>query len=367
MELCEGIATAADVAFFCDNSIFEDPATEDLWPALFDREGKAFITPRIAGKLQPWLDKRPGHPVSAALQGDAPKLRLMTAADWGEAEQQTFIHYTNILAIRKRMMRWGAWEFERAHGRPALESDRTALQTHVQKAVGERGFMFAKKGGIDSARRKRSFADEEVVYTAVAHAIRTGRQAVILTKDEDLLDQFYRLIYLLDTHYRSMLIAGVYRSDFRAFRSHPMPTTGEWADAFVGDSKVLVEPDEDLPNRVLPSRPHFVAVSCWLVGQKYQALTFGAEQEMMRLINVKGQTRGRNTDLLGERNCHLLLAGLPEPRKDMPPCFAVARDQTHDIAGQRVPHLEAVHAVMDAERFKRIEETPLPIPGRSIG
>lgn len=69
-----------------------------------------------------------------------------------------------------------------------------------------------------------------------------------------------------------------------------------------------------------------------------------------------------NTDVLGDRNCHLALVGLPPPHRDMPSCFAIARDRTHQIAGQGVPHLEIVQAVATMERFKRFAETLFIVP-----
>ena len=178
------------------------------------------------------------------------------------------------------MMGWGKQEFERIHGRAPQDTDRTTVRGYVQRAVGERGFLFAKKGQLQQVAGRYSNADEETVYTAVAHALRTGRQTVILTGDEDLLDQFYRLVYLIDTHYRSMLIAEMYRREFGSFRTHPMPTSERYLDAFTGSANILVERDLDLPHRVLSASFTFVGISCWLVGASYLHLTFGAEREM---------------------------------------------------------------------------------------
>jgi hypothetical protein len=38
----------------------------------------------------------------------------------------------------------------------------------------------------------------------------TGRETTILTRDHDLMDQFYKLIFLIDTHDQSMLFANKY-------------------------------------------------------------------------------------------------------------------------------------------------------------
>ena len=286
----------------------------------------------------------------------------MSASAWTEAERAALIHYVTLLTARKRMMRWGELEFERQHSRSPLPTDAQAVAGIVQKAVGERGFLFAKKGAQEQGGGGYSAADEELVYTAVAAALRTGRQSVLLTRDEDLLDQLYRLMYLIDSHYRSMLLARAYREDFTAFRTHPAPTAGPWAETFQGGSNVLVERDMELPHRVLPSQFTFVAVSCWLVGDFFQQLTFGAETEMQRLLELKGQTHGMNTDLLGARNCHLWIDVMPPPRPGMPACFAIAQDHTHDVDGQKIPHIELIQATLGSERFQPFVTTRVTVP-----
>ncbi len=359
--LYAGLAAAKDVAFFCDNSIFDDRTPHEAWRSLFGSAADLFLTPRIAEEVRPWLDRRPGHPVASAL--DDGRLDVLSAAEWSNEQQQAFIHYTNLLAMRKRTMSWGEIEFERRHGRSATEADADEVRSLVQRATGERGFLFAKKGAEERRRTGRiSFADEELVYTAVAHALHSGRQTIILTKDEDLLDQFYRLTSLIDTHYRSMLIAAVYEANFASFRTYPIPHRDEWAEAFVKDSGVLVERPDALPNEVLPSSFNFVAISCWLIGERYQRLTFGAETEMNDLLDVKGRTLGRNTDRLGTRNCHLSMMSFSSPGPRIPMCFAVAEDRTLEIAGQHVPWVELNDVVMGVERFKTTRYSPVIVP-----
>lgn len=360
-QVCEELAVQ-DVDCFCDNSIFDDDAPAQLWSALFEGRAAARITPRILAELKPWADRRPNHPVNAALSAESDGLEVVSARDWTEPEQRSFIHYTNILGVRKRMLHWAEIAFANEFGRPPREGDKSTIHGIAQRAVGERGFLLAKKGAGEQAAGALSFADEELVYTAVASALRTGRQTTILTKDEDLLEQFYRLIYLLDTHYRSMLVAQLYKHHFSTFRSHPMPRSGQWSDFFQGENNILVERDGDLQDRVLAPSFKFVAVSCVLLGGRLQQMTFGAETEMQNLIVMKGRTRGRNTDLLGARNCHFYLAGLPAPSKDMPACFTVAEDRCHNVAEQLIPHIEMNHGVMLVERFRRIVESPLFVP-----
>jgi hypothetical protein len=362
--LWTGVGTAPrDVEFFCDSNLFHDNAPPEMSEALLHGEPDTHVTPRVREELIPWLEQRTHHPLVRALSEGRTRLSVVSPADWNDPQRHAFVHYVQLLAARKLMMAWAEGEHERKLGRPLEEADRPAVRATVQAALGERGYLFAKKGASEQAKGTRSSADEETVYCAIAHALRTGRQTVILTRDEDLIDQFYRLIYLLDTHYRSMLIAETYQREFGSFRMHPMPKGGNYVDAFAANNNVLVEYDEDLPHRVLPDAFSFVAVSCWLVGDRYLKLTFGAEREMMRLVELKGRTRGMNTDLLSPRNCHLALVGLPPPRRDMPPCFAIAQDRTHDVSSQRIPHIEFMQAIAVKEGFKGLEESRLVVPG----
>jgi len=199
-------------------------------------------------------------------------------------------------------MRLGEIVFQQKHGRPAGESERGAVRAGVQSLLGERGYLFARKGASSSAgnRAETRWTDEEVVYTALAHALRTGSETFVLTKDEDLLDQLYRLVYLVDTHYRSMLIADAYVRDFGSFRTHAMPVGGAWAEGFTGHNNVLVERSADLPDQVLPPAFSFVAVHCLVLGKRRSSMTFGAEREMHQVLEVKGLTDGRKRGPPGE-------------------------------------------------------------------
>ncbi|HUL84615.1 MAG TPA: hypothetical protein VLX89_03750, partial [Actinomycetota bacterium] len=70
----------------------------------------------------------------------------------------------------------------------------------------------AKKG-----LRERTSADEEVVVEAIRHSIVSGQPVIVLTKDADLQEQFYKAIWLLDTHYRGALMARRFSEDRSGF------------------------------------------------------------------------------------------------------------------------------------------------------
>ena len=351
-------AAPAGTAFFCDTSLFDDRTDSRLWAALLQSPGKLHLTPRVLLELDLWFASRRGHAVRVALETGANSVVQVEYDDWPETERGAYLHYVNLLGLRKGTMRLAEMRFERDTGRPAGANDAQALRGDLQKNLGERGYLFARKGaGPAGPRPTTHWTDEEVVYTAFAHALRTGAETFVLTKDEDLLDQFYRLVYLVDTHYRSMLIADAYVRDFASFRTHPMPRYGPYAEAFTGTNNVLVERSENLPREVLPARFSFVAVHCLVLGERLSSMTFGAEREMHQVLEIKGGAGGRNSRALLPRNVHLSLPDFSWPEA-YGNCFAIAEDRCLVLpsSGHDLPYVDCVQAVLTSEHYKHFEE-----------
>src|SRR5208283_4711940 len=95
-------------------------------------------------------------------------------------------------------------------------TERERIRLEVQKQYGPRGFMLAKKG------RSELPTDESLPILAVEFALETGRIANVVTADGDVLDQFAKLLWLIDTHYRAMLLAEQYATDFARFSPRPL-------------------------------------------------------------------------------------------------------------------------------------------------
>ena len=358
-EVCATVESApAGTTFVCDTSLFDDDTDARLWPALLNSPGKLVFTPRVEIEMGPWFSRRPGHPVKRALDGADGAVRLEDYDKWSDAERNSYVRYVNLLGSRKSAMKLGEMRFQQKHGRAPADGDIAAVRADVQRLLGERGYLFARKGAASSGSRSETrWTDEEVVYTALAHALRTGSETFVLTKDEDLLDQLYRLVYLVDTHYRSMLIADAYLRDFGSFRTHPMPTAGPWAEAFTGQNNVLIERPWDLPNQVLPAGFSFVAVHCLVLGKRLSSMTFGAEREMHKVLEVKGSTDGRNSRALLPRNVHLRLPEFAWP-EEWGPCFAIGEDRCVKLpdSGLQIPYVDCVQAILTSERFEHFEE-----------
>ena len=178
----------------------------------------------------------------------------------------------------------------------------------------DRGWILAKKG-LEKSGKPNLLADEELVVLAVMSSILTGHETIILTRDNDLLEQFYKLIYLIDTHYVSMLVADEYVKQPMNFPAMDMPSVTETQNLFDGDNNELIWlPGGYLKSpALLPTVFEFVQLYCFCLAkidnrERVSFLNFSAEREMSALFDVKGPTNGQNTLLLGKRNCHVYFA-----------------------------------------------------------
>jgi hypothetical protein len=211
--------------------------------------------------------------------------------------------------------------------------------------------------------RATAYTDEALVVLAAMHAIQTGQQTVILTRDEDVMEQFYKLRWFLDTHYRGMLTADVYAREFSTFTTHKLADVGDViTDAFEIEGGLLFERTDEFLQRVLPARSTFVAMHCWLLREDERTqMIFGAEREMERLLFVKGKTGGLNTNLLNERNCHIWLAPLDVPRWAHG-CGIIARDRRVALKGTDVAlgALDVNQSIFTGERYKHATEDRAP-------
>jgi len=185
---------------------------------------------------------------------------------------------------------------------------------------------------------------------------------VILSKDEDILEQFYKLQWLLDTHYRAMLLADAYAAEPSRFVTHPVPEDCvDLNEMFEHNDGLLVErPPWLIGGHAAPILPPYyrpVIVHCWIVGEKATSMAFCAEREMERLLLTKAATGGLNTYKFGEKNLHLWLAPLKVTER-LRGCAAILRDKrTRSESGlTEIPLFDANQAVYCGERFMHATE-----------
>jgi hypothetical protein len=175
-----------------------------------------------------------------------------------------------------------------------------------------------------------------------------------------LEEQFFKLTWLLCSHYKGMLAAEQYVRDFGSFRTMPVSERvrdDDWWPIQDGGA-VLVDGQRwgDGRDGVLPAFYRFVAVGCWNVGPVFSQMVFGAEREMARVFDVKDRTRGRSTDQLGPRNVHFDVPENMRPANEPCPYVMVARDITVNLFGSRVnvPWLDIAQALLSYERPRRV-------------
>ncbi len=361
----EGLArTVADASedalFFCDTSLFDDGTDAGLWEALLNREGKMVIVPPVRKELEPWLWLHVSHIAGRAILNEESSVRFLGLDADDEREQAAFEYYVNLLGLRKRLVALELARFEEQYGRMPSDRELRDLMQGLHDKLGSRGYLLAKKGATPE-RSPTFFTDEILVYLAIKTGIEIGCEVVILSKDEDILEQFYKLQWLLDTHYRSMLLADLYAHEPDCFTSHSMPKDDpDLEEMFFGEDNILVErPDRLITGPTAPILPpyyHPVVVHCWIVGDRLTQMAFCAEQEMERLLHTKGVTGGRNTYKLDEKNCHLWLAPL-NVSKPLRGCAAITQDRRKQLRLVEMPLFDANQAVYTGERFMHLTET----------
>lgn len=350
------LSAERDLAVFCDNSAFDDNAPAELWKVLLSEPKRLMLVERVIGELAPWLKRRPNHPVAIAIRDGHPGIGEWPEPKPGEAGGLVFDYYVFLLALRRATLEGQRRAFRREHGRDPSHSEDSRMAAELQKNLGTRGRLIATK-------RASTFTDEVLVYLAVEHALTTGRQTLILTQDADVEEQYFKLLWLIDTHYRGMLLADRYVQQFGTFKTYPMPASvlNDPRGPFEPHDAVLVERDLDLRD-MLPPRPHCVGISCLNAGVYSSQLRFMAETEMARLLNIKEATGGRSTDRLGKRNLHASVNPVQTGRGH--DCAAVVYDRRKPAGmnGATVAVLDMAQAIVPCEqhaKFVPIAASPL--------
>ena len=353
----------ADGLFFADSSFFDRNLDEKIWNALLSRAGRVVLLPQVKEELRGWLAANGSHPAAIAVAQRASPIEEVNFSDWNETDIRALTYYANLLGFRKRLYHLVTVHAEGEQGRPLTEREVAQAKQNVLADYGARAVLIARKGGKDDTSTDTYYTDEVLTATAFIAAIRRRRTAVILTRDQDIFDQFYKQQWLLDTHFRGMLLADAYIANLGRFKPVEMPGGEPWSEAFTGESNVLFpRSDHDLED-VLPDQFELIRVECWLLRDGQTRVSFNAEAGMGRLLDVKGCTGGLNTDRLAPRNCHIWLAPLPVPDA-FKAHAAVAEDRrislrrTPEVA---LPWLDVNQALMTGERYKRVHYSDLAV------
>lgn len=248
------------VAIFVDSSVFDDRIDQQaLWEPVLAGLPEVMLLSDVLAESRNWLLERPSHPLIQAIASQHPRV-LDAGKQLDEQDQQAMQYYLALLLFRRAPIRAMVAAREKETGRPIELTEREAIHTTLQKELGNRAVKLARKISGPGV-----CTDERLVFLAVEHALRTGQQTIILTQDADVEEQFFKLLWLLETHYRSMLLARVYPRNFSAFRPRPIPRTPLTDQLFRGSSNIWFDRDPGL-RFVLPDNFRFVAVSVMRLG-----------------------------------------------------------------------------------------------------
>jgi hypothetical protein len=344
----------ANVDVFVDTNIWDPKLDDQLWPALLNRERGVYVAALVRLELEEWR-KRNTHLLSsiALTENRAPLVLLGLPED--EIDRTAYVYYTSLLYERRSALTRYTSRFEAIYGRSPTHAE--ALEG-VQRLYGQRGLALVHKHG-ESANSDPWATDEGLVFSAAAHCLASGEPTIILTQDQDVFDQFYKLWWFLDTHYRAMLMANEYVQNPSAYERSPIPVTAITSNFFQIPSGFLLDRGNVRMQEILPSARVPVTPECWLIGKSLTRMSFGAEKEMFQLLRIKGETGGLVSPDLQGRNLHAYLGGTLLDRVNpliVQNCIAVVKDNTFDVwdGRARLAYLDVTYSEFNNERFTRL-------------
>ena len=266
-------------------------------------------------------------------------------------------HYAGLLGLRKKAFAYVRADLVKRKGTPPTDDE---VKSRVQKLVKERGMLIASKGVKDAAK-PNFLADEYLVVQAFAYALTTGNDVTVLTRDRDLSEQFFKTQYLLDTHYRSMLLA-----DSLAEQPLNYLKAKYDVDDFVlpgYESMTLYQMPAGMEHRVLPDEYNFVNVHVDRIVESgedlgYVSSRFSAETEMARVLTTKGETNGLSTRVLDGQNLHRSVH--PAMQEQLGQFMAVANDCFIEDGENRWPEIDVEFVMAPYERGAAIKSHEVP-------
>jgi hypothetical protein len=346
--------------FFVDTNMWDATLEDEVWDALIARGPDVVVIPQVRNELGNWLASHSGHRSARALMAHPCPFTLLDLPEPWSADWDAYAYYVSLLGIRRKITTVAASMFEAANGRPPSAAE---LVVHIQRLGGERALgLVYKNGRLVRPEPWINFTDESLVYFAALSALTSGRPSVILTKDQDVVEQFYKFCWFLDTHYRAALLAEEHSRDPLAYPILAFPDSVQAWNFFDRQDALLIERGTDRMNAVLPHSFDFVTVECWHVGRFLTRLVFGAERQMKKVIDVKGFTGGLVSDKLRGRNLHPWLPPVPLGRR-IADSMAIVHDHAVPIVASnaRLGLFDATHAINTNERFSSLRPSDVRV------
>jgi hypothetical protein len=320
------VGALPDAAVFLDTNIFTTEMDTSVWDALYTK--RVFITPGVWKELLPWLktpfcnttvrdrvlaavrnqvssesnSQESRHPQGRPQSPDTAKMEVLFDKDF---TNHGYEYYLKLLALRKAMGPLAASVLTKRFGKAPTHDQFLA---EVQGQLGPRGFRIARKG-LEAANSPNMLTDEQLVVMAILTAIVRGTEVFIITRDADVLEQYFKVLSLMKEHYRAMHVAERYAANPHSmpFREVSIHSDGVSIPEFSGNSVLQFE-TTDVEFNPLPAGFNFVNIYCLVLGGRasHMRVTFScfcAEKEMAQMLKVKARTGGLNTEKLDGRNC----------------------------------------------------------------
>ena len=93
---------------------------------------------------------------------------------------------------------------------------------------------------------------------------------------------------------------------------------------------------------------------------KTMRIAFNTEREMVQVLEQKGRSAGLNTDMLGNRNCHITVA--PPFPKALAGTAVLGFDCRVRLGTFEFPLIDASYSVMEVEHFRHEKRVDLSDP-----
>ncbi len=310
--LAERLVARTDWMIFPDTNQL-DALGDDLWEALLEHRRHVALTARVVHEIDGPLSRRTDHPLYRAVQ-DRVVLGRPDAPDGFHLFAQEY-YIALIMAWRSARTL-----LERNSAMEADEPPGDAEKARIRKMIDREGGR--DRGIIETKEAKRAVSgkpvlctDEHLVYHAISYALETGQPTAILSGDNDVASYFRHTIEMMLNHYRAMVIVNRYADDPASFTVAPIPAEAAGGYFMPADDVQSIDLGHLRGYPEPPGESKPVAISCMTVTPHHVSeLIFNAETGMHRVIRVKGETGGLNTNRLDGRNLYAwpALIGVPD-------------------------------------------------------
>lgn len=338
--------------FFLDSSFLgRSEIPWDVWTALLKH--RIVFTPIVWKELRDWLsnpfyNKQIRNDLVIRMENEDAQIVKFKFDELPTEVQEYADEYVKLLSCRKLVAHYIVHEMKLKGETPTEEK----VLSEIQRRVRNRGLKLAIKG-IEDFAKPNFLADEQLVVSSTIHGIITGNKTYLLTQDPDLLEQFYKFGYLLDTDYRAALIAEQIKINHLNFVSQPLP-----ADLFpeltVSGPKLLFKLPRNFTETALPENNHPSVVSCIKLGGQHPNLKISRLSFCVEFEMIKGMTKR-------EKNSPRVIACIPPI---FPEFFSknvlVAQDKLCNLLGYKFSAIDLNYVIQEIEHFKRIEVSNNP-------